>query len=624
MKILKKLNALFMISLTLMFFVSCSSDDDNNDTPPVTGDLTITETASADADLSTFTEALERTEMDATLDASGSYTVFAPTNQAFVDAGITNLDDYTDEELKNIVLNHVLDTKVTSGELTTGYVTTLAVGPNDENVSMYVNAEGGIELNGLASPVANNYDIEATNGVVHKVDAVLTVPNVIDQASVNSEFSLFVEALERFATTYKNQLSTQTDAAFTVFIPTNEAMEDLLLALGYENLAAVPDATLEAILAYHIIASSNMQSGDLTDGATAATLSSDQTLEIDLEGSVAQIVDASPFTTTIVESDIQAENGVIHVIDKVIIPEDVVTQLNGFSIAAYTLFDSEFSMFGEALMKAEHFATLRDREDLTAFIPTNASFEAFLEANGYASLDDVPADVLTQTVLYHVMGSVEEVEDFTTSYVETFAEEATTTNKLSMYVTNDTDLVINGGVDNGGATIVESDIVTSNGVIHVPDAVINLPTVVTFAKADATLTAFLAALTVENGFTFVETLSSADGDPDPFTVFAPTNEAFVSFLTELSITSLGDLPTTAIEGTLNTHVVTGENLLSADLTDAMTISTLGDDIVANITGGATLTDSHARVSSVVNSDIQAWNGVIHIVDKVMLTSDIDL
>ncbi len=608
---------LIVLVFTITAFVSCS-DDDND--PQPNQPTTIAELAAANPDLSVLVEALQRVNLDVTLSSNAStFTVLAPTNAAFQAAGITDLSVFTDEELTNILLNHVISGEVTSTDLTTGYVNTLAVGPNDKNISLRVVVDGNITFNGVASPVPNSFDIQASNGVIHVVDAVITPPTVTDFALTNSDFSILVQALSRFGTTYTDLLSGTDNAPFTVFAPTNTAFENLLKALGFDSLDDVPDATLEAILTYHVVLGANVQSGDLTDALEVATASNNQTFEIDLDPSTPQIIDASPFPANIVATDVQGINGVIHVIDKVILPESIVTALGGFNITAYTVFDSNFTTLGAALEAAGLFETVRDTDNLTVFAPTNASFEAFLSNNGFNSLNDIPSDVLTQTLLYHVIGAKAMASDLSTNYYKTLAQEPTTQNELDMYIKVDGSVVINGGADNGGATVSIADVEATNGVIHVVDAVINLPTVVTFATSDATFSILVEALTRESDFTYVQTLSTQAGtSPAPFTVFAPTNDAFVDLLAELSVSSLDDIDSATLASTLEHHVVAEANVLSADLMDNMTITTLGGDITANVTGGATLTDSNNRVSNIIVVDVQAYNGVVHVIDKVIL------
>ena len=116
---------------------------------------------------------------------------------------------------------------------------------------------------------------------------------------------------------------------------------------------------------------------------------------------------------------------------------------------------------------------------------------------------------------------------------------------------------------------------------------------------------------------YVATLNASTA-PAPFTVFAPINAAFVDLLAELSLNALGDVPTEVLASTLNTHVVAEANVVDTDLTDNMDISTLGGSLIGNITGGATLTDSGGRISNIIATNVQANNGVIHAIDKVLL------
>jgi len=178
----------------------------------------------------------------------------------------------------------------------------------------------------------------------------------------------------------------------------------------------------------------------------------------------------------------------------------------------------------------------------------------------------------------------------------------------------------NGVVINGVSVVTIADVFVDNGTIHAVNAVIGLPTVVTFAAADPNFSVLVTALTRPDlTFDFVGTLSIANGtDPAPFTVFAPTNGAFVDLLAELNVTSLDDIDEPTLKGTLEMHAVASANVLAASLSDNMSIGTLGGPITANITGGATLTDAYDRVSNIIATDVQASNGVIHAISKVLL------
>ena len=173
---------------------------------------------------------------------------------------------------------------------------------------------------------------------------------------------------------------------------------------------------------------------------------------------------------------------------------------------------------------------------------------------------------------------------------------------------------------NGLSTVVVADVIAENGVSHAVDAVIDLPTVVDFALADPTFSTLVAALTDSRLTTdFVATLSTPNGtDPAPFTVFAPTNDAFTAVLTELGAADLAAIDEPTLNATLTYHIVAGLNVMAESLTDNFTVPTLGGDITANVTGGATLTDVNSRVSNIIATNVQAANGIIHVIDKVVL------
>jgi transforming growth factor-beta-induced protein len=173
---------------------------------------------------------------------------------------------------------------------------------------------------------------------------------------------------------------------------------------------------------------------------------------------------------------------------------------------------------------------------------------------------------------------------------------------------------------NGEAMITRGNIMASNGIIHTVNRVIPLPTVVTFVTADENFKNLAQAVTREDlSVDFVEILSTnANNSPAPFTVFAPNNTAFANLLSELGVSSLGDIDEPTLKATLTYHVIAETNALSSQLSDNLQLTTLGGNITANVTGGASITDGNNRVSNIVAVDVQANNGVVHVIDKVIL------
>jgi uncharacterized surface protein with fasciclin (FAS1) repeats len=311
-----------MLFIASLAFVGCS-DDTDGDTPTPETTNTIVDIAKGE-DFTTLASALERVDLIATLEGEGPFTVFAPTNEAFdallSELKIDGLDKVTDSQLTQILLNHVVRGKVMSTDLEAGYVSTLADGAEETKVSMLVDLSDGVRLNNRAD--VTSPDVDADNGVVHVINNVLLIPNVVDAAVANPEFSILVAALtdERLADAdFVNTLSGT--GPFTIFAPTNSAFEALLATNEeWNGLADIPAATLEAVLKYHVLVGTNITSGEITDGVEPTTFEG-STFTINTTDGVV-ITDKGGRTSTVVLADVQTSNGVIHVIDQVILPLD--------------------------------------------------------------------------------------------------------------------------------------------------------------------------------------------------------------------------------------------------------------------------------------------------------------
>ena len=140
-------------------------------------------------------------------------------------------------------------------------------------------------------------------------------------------------------------------------------------------------------------------------------------------------------------------------------------------------------------------------------------------------------------------------------------------------------------------------------------------TIVEIAQGNSDFSILVQALTRSDLSTNYATVLSGDG---PFTVFAPTNAAFQALLTELGAGSLNDIPAATLEEVLKYHVVSGK-VLAGSLTDGQVVTTLqGGTFTIGLTGGAKITDGRGRVSNITATDIEGTNGVIHVIDKVIL------
>lgn len=252
--------------------------------------------------------------------------------------------------------------------------------------------------------------------------------------------------------------------------------------------------------------------------------------------------------------------------------------------------------------------TLKSAGPFTVFAPTNAAFTTFLSANGYANLDAVPTAALKEILLNHVVSGTNLSTSLSTGYIKTLAKgSASSTNTLSMFVNTSSGVRLNGV-----SSVTSADVVASNGVVHIVDAVIGLPTVVTHALANPNFTNLVDALTSEGQPDFVGILSGTASSP--FTVFAPSNAAFTAFETENPGT-LASLTPAQLTSVLSYHVVAGANVLSNAIPSGpITTYETGTFTVS----GTVITDEAARQTNIVAVDVQASNGVIHVLDNIIL------
>lgn len=281
------------------------------------------------------------------------------------------------------------------------------------------------------------------------------------------------------------------------------------------------------------------------------------------------------------------------------------------SIAGIASRNSNLTSLVAALNKAGLTSTLQNSGPYTVFAPTNAAFSSFLQANGYANLDAVPVDALKEILLNHVVNGAAQSTDLTNNqYLKTLGKgSATSTNTLSMHVNTTSGVKLNGV-----ANVTTANVIATNGVIHIVDAVIGLPTIVTHATANPNFSSLVGALTSAGQPDFVSILSGTG----PFTVFAPTNAAFTSLDAELAPGGIASVSAANLTKVLQYHVVSG-NILSNALTNNQTVATLQtpQTFLINLSP-ARITDVNSRVSNITATDVQCSNGVIHVIDKVLL------
>ena len=379
-------------------------------------------------------------------------------------------------------------------------------------------------------------------------------------------------------------------ATLTVFAPTDQAFDNLAAALNTDinGLLALPNLT--DILTYHVLGTTVPSSG-VTNGAIVQPLSMTNTLKLTVTGSGDVFANQAEVTAF----DLSADNGVVHVLDAIVLPNETVVDV---------AIDNNFTSLTTAVVTAELLPALTDPlATLTVFAPTDQAFNEIAAAlnTNIAGLLALPnlADILT----YHVLGTTVMSSGVTNGAI---VQPLSMTNTLKLTVTGAGDVFVNQ------AKASAFDITAENGVVHVLDAVV-LPaeTVVDVA--------------IDNGFnsltTAVVTAELLPALTNPlagYTVFAPTDQAFDDLATALSTDIAGLLANPELADILLYHVI-DDVVLSGDLMNGTVPTLNGQSVTVDLSSGVQI-----NTSNVTMADVLADNGVVHVVDAVLVPSLADL
>jgi transforming growth factor-beta-induced protein len=379
-------------------------------------------------------------------------------------------------------------------------------------------------------------------------------------------------------------------ANLTVFAPDDNAFTALAAALGtnVNGLLALPNLT--DILTYHVLGST-VQSTGITNGLIVQPLSTSNTLKLTLTSSGSVFVNQAQVTT----ANLNTDNGVVHVVNGVLLPVET---------AADVAIDNGFTSLVTAVVTAELLpAVTNPLSSLTVFAPTNAAFDNLATAlnTNVAGLLALPnlADILK----YHVLGTEVPSSAVTNGAI---VQPLSATNTLKLTLTGTGMVYVNQ------AKVTTADIAAENGVVHVLDAVV-LPfeTVVDVA--------------IDNGFTSLtaavvkaELLPALTNPLTKLTVFAPTNAAFDNLATALGTDLNGVLAHPQLADILLYHVI-GDEVLSTELMNGAVPTLNGQDVTINLMGGVMV-----NTSNVTLADLVVSNGVVHVIDAVLVPSLADL
>lgn len=292
--------------------------------------------------------------------------------------------------------------------------------------------------------------------------------------------------------------------------------------------------------------------------------------------------------------------------------KSVVTQLDGLSVQmtstdgaqlrSSTPRQATFHLLSFAIAKAGLADDLNDPKfAYTLFAPTDEAFAA-IGLGTRDAISGVPQEKLKSILLYHVLGSKVMASQVPTTYTEL----TMLSNAKAYIIRRGSAVFING------TAVVSADIAAKAGVIHAIDRVLLPPagTIVDVAAANPNFTYLVAAVQRAG-------LVGALSGPGPLTVFAPTNQAFIDagFPT---IASIQAAPPSALIPILTYHVVAGR-VFSSDLTNGQTVTMLsGGTTTVMLTSGAQIDGNNSAPSNIIQTDIMATNGVVHVIDRVLL------
>jgi len=413
---------------------------------PTPAPKTIVDVAVADGRFTTLVAAVTAAGLAETLSGEGPFTVFAPTDDAFAKLPAGTLEELLKPEnkqaLTDILLYHVVAGSIKAVDVANLSETETVLG---EKVSVKV--EGGKVFINDAEVVIT--DVEASNGVIHVIDSVILPPadeqtmDIVDTAIADGRFTTLVAAVGAagLVETLKGE------GPFTVFAPTDEAFAKLPAGTLDELLKPESKQALTDILLYHVMAGKVM-AADVSDGLIAdSALGTSLFFKLDMGN--AYVNEAQ-----IVITDINTSNGVIHVIDTVILPKDIVDA---------AIFN-KFATLAAALQAAELVETLKGEGPFTVFAPTDDAFAALPAGTLDSLLLPENKQTLTNILLYHVASGNVLAKDVT------MLESADTV--LGQPVTIK---VEDGKVFVNEAQVILTDIKTTNGVIHVINTVLLPP-----------------------------------------------------------------------------------------------------------------------------------------------------
>ena len=433
-------------------------------------------------------------------------------------------------------------------------------------------------------------------------------PFILTVLAEDAEYTSLLEALQ------KTELDTllREQGPFTIFAPTNEAFSKFL-SDSETTLETIDKKVLSELLLNHMLNSEEttrtLSQGYFKTLANGPDNQQNISIFIETSNNTLKLNNIATVSSLENEFDIEANNGIVHKIDKIIPVPTLLTflsadpELSGIASAATT--NSGFTTdFAEILSALD--------ADITFLAPINEGFQ--LASEDFEKLSDsLKERVLLNHFIEDIVISTSVSSSYTTTKVD-FDGDSATQDNLSIYISSGTDLRFNGIL-----STATTDIIASNGVMHKVRDVVPLPTLNIFIAEDSSLNTLNTALKREEDFTFSEILQETDESPAPITVFAPVNDAFSDLITELDISELAEVSADSLSNILSNHLVPDATIRSSDFFEGQELTTLNDKIIRiNVSDTIQVMDEKNRTSKIILQNIQATNGVLHTLDKVLL------
>jgi uncharacterized surface protein with fasciclin (FAS1) repeats len=269
----------------------------------------IIDVATENGSFTTLLSALDDADLTGVLEGAGPYTVFAPTDAAFAALPAGTISGLTLEQLTEVLSYHVVSDEIFAADLAPEQAVEALDGGE-----LFITVDGQVIVNDVATVATA--DVEASNGVIHAIDAVLLPDNLLDVVGVVSKrYALSTLESAVVDADLVSTLQTDTDDGYTVFAPTNDAFDELGV-----DLSTLTQQELQDILTYHVLPSAVLSS-DISGGTVTTVNGADLTIAVDNDGNVS-LTDQAGNTYSVTEADLEGTNGVVHIIDGVLLPSN--------------------------------------------------------------------------------------------------------------------------------------------------------------------------------------------------------------------------------------------------------------------------------------------------------------